>query len=463
MDAKQQKTFVGIVLIVVLGAAACCGLTVAIGAFIGYQDALQAATGALDAGTRRATGPQPTTTPPDDEAPGDDALKQRFVDEVLAGLADAGRPDYAYQAETFDLVTDAGAQISLDNLYAEYAEKDEDQRPDFVDRTVRGFFPAEVPTTWEAARKDIVVTVRDRMFIELLAINADKPLNVLRRPLSDDLVELVVYDGPDSMQYLNEDHLADWGKNADEVFLEGRKHLVARSREAFQSPSPGVYESPWADNHDIGRALLFETLRRLKVKGDPVLFLPQRDHLLVTGSDDEEGLMAVADLVTERLALPRANTGRGWRLTRKGLEPFIPPASAEVLTVLRLEAAAKDANEQKKALDERFARDGTDLFVGTTLFTDDDDGKQRTYCVWTKDADSLMPRAEFIVFVDLDMPEADRVVAAAPWDEVIKRLGNKVKPDDSYWPRRYRVQTFPDARTLKALGTHPFFRRNKEE
>ncbi|MDP1821857.1 MAG: hypothetical protein Q8L48_01380 [Archangium sp.] len=460
MDAKQQKTFVGIILIVILGAVACCGLTVAIGAFVGYQEAQQlAAAGPPDAGS--ATAPSPD--PDDPDAPPDDSpLRQQFADEILAGLADAGREDYVYQPATFDLVADGGAQISLDNLYDEYAARDESERPDFVDRTIRGFFPQDVPTEWARAAPDVVVTVRDRIFVELLAVRSDKPLDVLRRPLSDDLVELVVYDGPDSMQYLTDDHLSDWGKTADEVFRQGRKQLAARSKEPFTSLSPGVWESPWADNHDIGRAVLFDTIRKLEVKGDPVLFLPQRDHLLVTGSNDAEGLLAMGELLSERLDLPRSNTGRGWRLTRQGLVPFIPGADDALLTALRLEASAKDANEQKKALDEKYAQDGTDIFVGTTLFTEDDDGVQRTYCVWTRDADTLMPKADFIVFVDLDLPEPDRVVAAAPWDSVMKKLGSQVAPDDSFWPRRYKVTTFPDKRMLKSLGTHPFFRRNKE-
>ena len=100
--------------------------------------------------------------------------------------------------------------------------------------------------------------------------------------------------------------------------------------------------------------------------------------------------------------------------------------------------------------------------MGTTLFTDDDDGKQRTYCVWTKGAVTLMPKAEFVVFVDLDQPEPDRVVAAGLWDDVMKRVATKVNQEEGYWPIRYKVTTFPDKRTIKAIGTHPFFLRNKE-
>lgn len=470
MESNQQKTLIGIVLIVLLGGVACCGLTVAVVGFVSYQNMIETAgLEAPDAGSKRTTA---TPLPDDDSADVDvdedampaeeQALRKQFADEIVAGLVDAGRPEYVYQPRSYDLVADGGAQISLENLFEEYANREEEDRPEFVARTLRGFFPAEVPTEWARAAPDVVATVRDRIFVELLAIRSDKPLDILQRPLSDDLVELVVYDGADSMQYLNEEHLASWGKSAEEVFQQGRQQLAARSKGSFTRVSAGVYESPWADNHDIGRALMFETIRKLKVKGEPVLFLPQRDHLLVTGADDAEGLEVVAELVSDRLSLPRSNTGRGWRLTKKGLVPYLPRPDAQILNVLRGEALAKDANEQKKALDDKFTAEGTDIFVGTTLFTDDDDGRQRTYCVWTKGALTLMPKAEFVVFVDLDMPESDRVVAAAAWDDVMKRVGKQVTPDDAYWPRRYKVADFPQPRTLRAIGTHPFFRRNKE-
>ncbi len=448
MDPKQQKTFIGIILIMVLGATACCGLTVAIGAFAGYREALDAAkTGLADAGTRRATAPAE-----DDLAADDTVLRQQFADELLEGLADAGRADYVYQPQSYDLISDGGV-ISLENLFAEYEAQEDEERPEFVARTLRGFFPAEVPSNWARAAPNVIATVRDRIFVELLALRSEKPLNVLQRPLSDDLVELVVYDGAESMQYLNEEHLADWGVGEDEVFLQGRKQLAARSKDAFNEAGEGVYQSPWVDNHDVGRALLFEKLRKLKVKGDPVIFLPQRDHLIVTGANDPEGLAQAGEQVSELLALPRANTGRGWRLTKKGLVPFVPPAGDEILNVLRGEAQAKDANEQKQALDEKFEREGSDVFVATTLFADDDDGRQRSYCVWANGAVSLLPQAEFVVFVDLDK----RIVASGPWDEVMKRAGKLVTPEQGYWPLRYQVSTFPDAKTLSAIGKHRFF------
>lgn len=458
MDPKQQKTFIGIILIMVLGAAACCSLTAALGAFAAYSETMETAkAGPPDAGSRPVSDDEelPETS---DEPPTDGAeLRQQFEADLLAGLADAGHPDFVFQPLSFYLTTDGGL-LPVKDVFDEYELAEAEERPELIARSIRGFFPPEIPTSWSRARAHVIATVRDRTSVEVLAIRSQMPLDVLQRPLSEGLVELVVYDGPDSMQYLNEAHLASWGVTADEVFLEGRKQLAARSREPLQEYAPGVYSSPWGDQHDIGRALLFETFRKLKLKGDPVIFLPNHDRLIVTGANDRQGLEAVGDFVSQVLVLPRAHTGRGWRLTRTGLVPFVPPADDEILTVLRQEAAAWDANEQKGALDEKAEREGTDdLFVATTLFTDDQEGRQRSYCVWTKGAVSLLPQTEFVVFVDLDRPEPERIVAAGPWEDVMKRAGKRVTEAEGYWPTRYQVSTFPDARTLKAIGLDPAF------
>ena len=115
MDAKQQKTFVGIILIVLLGAVACCGFTVALGAFVGYRESQELAFAGPDAGSRKAA-PTPTTDPGEDAFSQEEALRQRFADEILAGLADAGRADYVYDPDSYDLVADGGALISLEKL-----------------------------------------------------------------------------------------------------------------------------------------------------------------------------------------------------------------------------------------------------------------------------------------------------------------------------------------------------------
>ena len=56
------------------------------------------------------------------------------------------------------------------------------------------------------------------------------------------------------------------------------------------SSGPGRFRSTWQDNLDGSRMLLPGVLQRLPLPGDPVVVLPNRDTLLVVGSEDPAGL-----------------------------------------------------------------------------------------------------------------------------------------------------------------------------
>jgi hypothetical protein len=152
-------------------------------------------------------------------------------------------------------------------------------------------------------------------------------------------------------------------------------------------------------------------------------------------------------------------------LGKTGLEPFEPAGDAPHALALRRLArtsALRDANEQKDALDEKHQAEGLDVFVGTALLHEDDAGQQVSYCVWTKGVDTLLPRTEYVVFVDVEGEGAGRIVAAAPWDDVQRQAKVRLVRDDSTWPPRYRVREFPSPAALKALGLDPRFTSREE-
>lgn len=463
MDSKSQKTVIAVVLVLIFAGMMCCGGTLMLGAWAGYDEAKKAeSTKKTGGGVLDDDGDVGNADPfPDDPGPNgeDEDDKRAFAQAVLDELEESGTSGYRYDPTRFELRTDGGVQLNLTNLYAEYKAAELDERPSIVQRTVRAMSPPPVPESWAEAAPQLKTAVRDRIYVELIQLRTQGS-KVVSRPLADDLVETVVFDGPDTMLYVSDEHLGKWGKTADEALSRARANLMTASNTRFTAVTPGVWESPWADNFDTSRAALFDVIRKLKVKGEPVLFLPHRDHLIVTGSDDSRGLEAAIDLVDERLELPRANTGRGWKLTARGLEPWVPEDGSRA-AFLRADAVRSDYNEQKSALEARFDADGTDVFVGTVLEVEDDDEGVHQYCVWTKGAQTLMPRAEYVVFVDLDKPEGKRVVAAARWEDVLSRMKDNVTESDEYWPRRYRVEGFPDARTLRSLGTISWFVRNQ--
>lgn len=457
-SSAKPNTTLAVVALIFLGLMMCCSGFMALGGFLGWQEAKerQSRPFTFDAGVDDRFGK--TTLPLNEEQAERDVFAQAVLDE----LDDEGHAGFRYDPDRFQVNgSDGGVQMNLGNLYEEYALLPDEERPDAVKRFVASLFPPELPKTWAEARKQIMPSVRDRLFLELLSVRANKPAAVVQRALTDDLVEAIVYDGPNSMQFVTPSNLTDWGITEETLRAEAMKNLRARTREPFVERDPGVWESPWADNYDLARVLLPELILKLKVKGEHLIFMPQRDHLIVTGTDDEAHQSA-ADLVGDALELPRATTGRGWKLTSAGLQPWVPEVTSRFYA-WHLEAQARDANEQKQALDEKFDDDGTDLFVGTTLFLDDPAGNPVTYAVWTKDADTLMPKAQYIVLIDLDAPGDEKMVAAASWDDVMRKTGKRMVLEEGYWPPRWRLKTFPEARTVKAIGKHPWFLKKDGE
>ena len=73
-------------------------------------------------------------------------------------------------------------------------------------------------------------------------------------------------------------------------------------------------------------------------------------------------------------------------------------------------------------------------------------GQQISYCVWTKDTVSLLPRTERIV-----LGGEGHAPIMAPWEKVVEIAGDLMTPMGIY-PERYRVEGFPTAEQLAAMG-----------
>src|SRR4029453_12819920 len=109
----------------------------------------------------------------------------------------------------------------------------------------------------------------------------------------------------------------------------------------------------WRDSYGVSRMLLDEVLRRCKVRGDPVVFAPQRDLLLITGAEDEDGLAQAAEIAQKAFQAPRSVDGRALRRTPQGWKPFLPaPRSKAWQTMhnLAVYSQGRDYADQKDRL-----------------------------------------------------------------------------------------------------------------
>ncbi|MEI8375690.1 MAG: hypothetical protein WCJ35_22945 [Planctomycetota bacterium] len=110
-------------------------------------------------------------------------------------------------------------------------------------------------------------------------------------------------------------------------------------------------------------------------------------------------------------------------------------------------SVGQNYSEQKELLDKLHEQTGEDLFVASfSAMEHKNTGYLRSYCVWTKNTISLLPVAERIV-----LGGPDQAPVMAPWEKVVEIAGDLMVPMGVY-PERYRVDGFPSADQLAAMG-----------
>jgi hypothetical protein len=381
-----------------------------------------------------------------------DTQQLKFAEKMAAELRRAGADGpLEIDEEQFRIVR--GSQIfNLHNAYAEWQTA-----PRLRRNAVLRFFaksllePSEPPDSVDEARPNLLPRIRELEWYEVLKLQfADArdgrgPAVVYER-LNEELALEIVYDFPTAVMSVAPERLEAWGLSLDEAVRTARANLRERTPGSFEQLEPGVFGSPWQDTYDSSRLVLVELVTRLDVSGDPVALLPHRDHLFLTGSDDERGLGRIAALAAPLLEDHRRVTGRAcvWRDGR--WQPFVPPEGHPCrprFVELRLQTDAGNYDEQKAVLEEQAEARGDDVFVASVLLvTDEATGESASLCTWTEGVRSLLPRTDQIAFVSPGATEEETQIMRVPWDHAASVMRDAMEPRGIV-PERWYVDRFP--------------------
>ncbi|QRN98422.1 hypothetical protein JRI60_05020 [Archangium violaceum] len=404
---------------------------------------------------------QPTSG---DEQSERDAFARRAIERLRAS---GETRDIQYDATGFLLRLgpkdgNSGDTVFLSNFFDEYLASPPEQRDEVFARLTRVRTMPALPKTFAEARSKLMPVVRGRTFFEQLRLvvksGPGTPVPIPWKPLSGFLGVGLAFDGPDTLQYLGPDELARWGVSFDQALDAALGNLRQRSTEKLVQLAPGTCESPWEDNYASSRLLLEEVVRGCKVQGAPVVLAPHRDLLLITGSEDEDGLRRVASRALQAVMAPRALDGRAMRLSPEGWVTFMPERLSNAwadFRKLELFTRARDYSEQTQQLEKHFEERGEDVFVASFTPYQDERGRSISYAVWLKGVDALLPKAEVIFFMDPALGDEAPPVGIARWDEVAKVAGKLLAPVNGLYPERYRVQGFPTEEQLARWQNDP--------
>jgi hypothetical protein len=395
-------------------------------------------------------------------------MHRRFANRMIAALRQYGetRP-IRYDAHKNELLIgedqrNPAARYYLGNAFQDYAGARPGQEEAVLHRHASGVatYPSmEMAEQFEEARPFLLPRVKPRFIHALSLIDNDGPSHKMRlwhQPLGGHLALSLAYDLPRALACVPDNRLTTWGVTGEEAFAIACANLRRLSTKPFDSPTPGVFVSAWGDSSGASRIALTELIRDLKVKGSHVAIAPNRDTLIVTGSEDHAGLRVMLRLAERAIQKAYRVSGVTIRLHDCQWEPFEPDAffpDLKGFRALRLKSLAEAYAAQKDGLDAIHKAKDEPIYT-TPYLGFFKDGQVFSLAVWSETITNLLPRTDMIAFVARN--PGPRKVAFADWDRVVEMVGDLMIPLDIY-PPRFRVDRFPTGEQLKALGFAPGF------
>ena len=263
--------------------------------------------------------------------------------------------------------------------------------------------------------------------------------------LNDDLTVSLCAIENEAWQPVCNHELSSLGLNFKQAYECALINLDRISRDEYSEQTPGVWVSPWGDNLDFSRMLLLNQLRKLPITGDPVVFLPRKDLLLVTGSQDIQGLGNALYATFSELTNEDSFGGTGFPFVLKDnhwhrfelTEPDHP--CFETLYELTILTEFRNYEKQHHLLSQYCEEKALPVHISPYQVAKEE-GKTTSFCTVTREVDALIPEATNMYFTTLNADTNELCIkGVVPWEEGLDLLGDMASRQKGNYPIRYLV------------------------
>ncbi len=382
----------------------------------------------------------------------------------------------SYDPDQFIVKFESG-QTFLGNVYQEYNRAPRKFKKEVLQRfAATAISMGEEPQAFADVAGNILPVVRPRSVRESLRIKAltgtimGGDAETLRSPSTIAgifNVDLAI-DSEEAIRSLSLSKLQEWDVSLESAMQIASANLRNMSGGKWQEPLPGLYVSSWSDCYDVSRITTKDIIEKLQVKGNPVALCATRSQILVTGSQDPQGLLAAMILGKSAQEndrpislIPIVLEDDAWRVfyPEKELEVVFSDAGEQEHPLAcyrneRIIERSVEYGEQKELLEEYFEQEGIDLFVATHSVygaeTEDGWDVSAETATWTKGVFTLLPEVETYMLLD---PENQKVWMI-PFELAMTHFGERLGATE-YYPKRYEVRSFPTDSELAATGVTP--------
>ncbi len=201
------------------------------------------------------------------------------------------------------IVMPGGKELTsfLDNAYTDYSNQ-----PDNLEgilATYIGLLPAAVESdTADYGKEHIFPVIKDRLYIEQTGklLEKDGKNKLVYEQLNDILYIVYAFDTPTAIRFLSEEDLGKLGIERNGLRELAMSNLKDALPEIQLKGDPSSLSMIIADGNYESSLLLADKLwtkDQFPVKGDIVVYVPTRDVVLITGSEDATNLSKAYDIV----------------------------------------------------------------------------------------------------------------------------------------------------------------------
>lgn len=200
--------------------------------------------------------------------------------------------------------------VFLDNAYQQY-EADPGNRDEIIEVYLASFL--EVARQEEAGidPDQIVPVIKDRGWLEEVEASLEergsRPEEMptyLSDPYNSELAIFYAEDSPRNIRYLTEDAVAELKVDRDQLKERAIANLERLTGEFEVMGGDGIYLISAGGDYEASLLLVSDLWDReqMPVEGDFIAAIPARDLLIVTGSENPEGIRRVREMASEGAA-----------------------------------------------------------------------------------------------------------------------------------------------------------------
>ena len=232
--------------------------------------------------------------------------------------------------------------------------------------------------------------------------------------------------------------------------LEDAVANLSEATEGYAAIGDNLCTFITGDSYDASRILLSNWIERMELKGRKIAMAPNRDALMVTGEDDEDGIRMMTELAADALEAPYPLSPVPMVWQDGEWIDWIPPEGHPMrckLRQMRTQFLGPMYDRQRELLEARHQKEGVDLFVASVMAVKKDGDEIVTYSVWGQNVETLLPETDHLAL----MSEGAGMVALGPFEKVREVVGELLEETDEY-PPRWRTRGFPTQEQIERIG-----------